>query len=556
MGKPPKLSMRDLLARQISAGLKRKSIQSVSAWAREYRVMGKPFPGPWRIKYHPWADDMMDCKSEMMIGQKGAQLCFTEVALNKSLAAIDIEGETVLYVLPTDSDASDFSSGRFDPALELSPHLRSIFSDVKNIGHKRAGTASLYVRGSRSRSKLKSIPAAIAMVDEIEEMKQENIPLIWERMSGQPVTQAFLLSTPKVPDMGINEYFKMSTEDHWFFKCPRCSKSTELIFPECLVVTGESWSDPDIYGSHLVCKECKGLLEHEAKHEFLSKKNGGLWVSSYRNRIARGFHVSQLYSSTVKPYVLAQSFLRGKENPADAQEFWNSKLGLPHQPKGAKVSDSDIKNCMGSYTMLPYGPPSGLITMGVDVGSVLHVSIDQWFERREVAGHYDVNMRHTRKSLKIITVQEFSEIIELFRDFNVLCGVVDANPETREAKKLCQKLMGAFWRCYYARGITSRELSKDEDDYKVSVHRASWLDMSLRRHMNKTCALPRDTPEEYKEHVKALVRILEKDKDGNPVARYVKGSKPDHYAHAVNYSEIALRLSASTGGSYNIDNIY
>ena len=548
--------MRDILAQQISAGLKRKSIQTCSAWARNYRVMGKPFPGPWRTKYHPWADDMMDCKSEMMIGQKGAQLCFTEVALNKSLAAIDLEGETVLYVLPTDSDASDFSSGRFDPALELSPHLQAIFSDVKNIGHKRAGTASLYVRGSRSRSKLKSIPAAIAMVDELEEMKQENIPLIWERMSGQPVTQAFLLSTPMVPDMGINEYFKMSTEEHWFFKCPRCSRSTELIFPECLVITGDTWSDPDVYGSHIICKECKGLLEHEAKHVFLQKSNGGMWVPSYRQRVARGFHVSQLYSSTVKPHVLAQSYLRGKENPADAQEFWNSKLGLPHEPKGAKVTDSDIKACMGSYTMLPYGPSSGLITMGVDVGSVNHVSIDQWFPRKGVASHYDVNMRHTRKCLKLITVESFDNLVELFKDFNVICGVVDANPETRKAKELCQKLMGYFWRCYYARGITSREIIKDDDDYKVSVHRASWLDMSLRRHMNRTCVLPRDTPEEYKANVKALVRVLLKDKDGNPVARYVKGIKPDHYAHAANYSEIALRLASSTGGSYDIGDVF
>ena len=551
-----KLDMRALLAQQISAGLKRKSIQACSTWSREYRIMGKPFPGPWRTKFHPWADDMMDCESEMMIGQKGAQLCFTEVALNKSFFQIDVRGNTVLYVLPTDSDASDFSSGRFDPALEMSEHLKGMFSDVKNIGHKRAGTASLYVRGSRSRSKLKSIPAAVAMVDELEEMKQENIPLIWERMSGQPVTQSFLLSTPTVPDLGINEYFAMSTEEHWFFKCPCCGRHTELVFPECLVITADSWSDPSIYDTHLICKECKGILPHEAKYEFLSKRHGGNWVPSYTNRVARGFHVSQLYSSTVKPYVLAQSFLRGKENPADEQEFWNSKLGLPHEAKGAKVTDSDIKSCIGSYTMLPYGPSSGLITMGVDVGSVLHVSIDQWFTRKGVADHYDVNMRHTRKCLKILTVETFDELVTLFNDFNVVCGVVDANPETRKAKELCQRLMGYFWRCYYARGITSREIVKDEDDYKVSVHRASWLDMSLRRHMNKTCVLPRDTPEEYKENVKALVRILEKDKNGNLVARYVKGTKPDHYAHAANYSEIALRLATSSGGSHNIEGIY
>lgn len=547
---PVKLSMREQLAKQISAGLKRKSIQTCSAWARNYRVMGKPFPGPWSTKYHPWADAMMDCQSEMMIGQKGAQLCFTEVALNKSFFYIDVQGETVLYVLPTDSDASDFSSGRFDPALELSPHLKSMFSDVKNIGHKRAGTASLYVRGSRSRSKLKSIPAAIAMVDELEEMKQENIPLIWERMSGQPQTQSFLLSTPVVPDMGINEYFKMSTEDHWFFPCPHCGKHTELTFPECLVITGETWSDESIYDSHIICRECKHKLQHEGKHIYIGK---GSWQASHKNRVARGFHVNQLYSSTVKPYELAQSYLKGKDNPADAQEFWNSKLGLPHKPKGAQVSDTDIKQCIGNFTMPNCAPMSGLITMGVDVGSVNHVVIDQWYPRDRVHTHFDVNMRHVKKTLKITTVPEFEDLIELFKDYNVVCGVIDAQPETRKSKELCQKLMGAFYRCYYSNGGKGREIVIDEEDAKVSVHRASWLDMSLRRHMNRTVTLPRDTPEEYKENVKALVRIHKPDKDGNPVASYVKGTKPDHYAHASNYSEIALRLATLGGGSYDIE---
>jgi len=123
--------------------------------------MGQPFPGPWSFKYHPWAKGMHDCTAEIMVGQKGAQLCYTEVGLNKSYYNIDVLGNSVLYVLPASTpDAADFSTSRFDPALELSPHLASLFSDVKNIGHKRAGSANLFIRGSRSRNQLKSIPVA------------------------------------------------------------------------------------------------------------------------------------------------------------------------------------------------------------------------------------------------------------------------------------------------------------------------------------------------------------------------------------------------------------
>jgi len=118
-----------LLAEKITSGLKRKSVTKCSAWAEAYRVMGEPFPGPFSFKHHPWVKELHDCESEMMIGQKAAQMGYTEVALNKTFYNIDIHGRSCLYVLPkSNPDAGDFSTARFDPALELSPHLQNLFS--------------------------------------------------------------------------------------------------------------------------------------------------------------------------------------------------------------------------------------------------------------------------------------------------------------------------------------------------------------------------------------------------------------------------------------------
>ena len=130
--------------------------------------MGQPYPGLLNHKHHPWTKAMRDCEDEFIVGQKAAQLGFTEVALDKCFYAIDIKGLSVMYVLPASNpDASDFSTSRFDPALELSPHLEHLFSEVKNIGHKRAGSANLYLRGSRSRSQLKSVPVGLLILDEM-----------------------------------------------------------------------------------------------------------------------------------------------------------------------------------------------------------------------------------------------------------------------------------------------------------------------------------------------------------------------------------------------------
>lgn len=121
---------------------------------------------------------MHDCWAERMVGQKAAQMGYTEAALNKAFYAIDVKRESVLYILPARvPNAANFSSSRFDPAIEASPYLGSLFTDVKNVGHKRAGIASLFIRGSKSKADLKSDPTAVMIFDEVEEMVQKHIPL-------------------------------------------------------------------------------------------------------------------------------------------------------------------------------------------------------------------------------------------------------------------------------------------------------------------------------------------------------------------------------------------
>lgn len=545
------MSLSELLANRVVAGLKRKTITSCSKWAEAYRVMGQPFPGPWQFTYHPWAREMHDCDAEMMVGQKGAQLCFTEVALNKSFYNIDIHGNSVVYVLPTSTpDASNFSTSRFDPALELSPHLRTLFSDVKNIGHKRAGSANLFLRGSRSRNQLKSIPVSFAAIDEVDEMVQQNIPLIFERMSGQLSKQSFLLSTPTIEHFGINVYYQQSSQDHYFFNCPHCGRLTELLFPDCLVITADHWNDPKIRNSYIKCKECDHQLDHSAKPEFLGR---GQWVSGYTDRVVRGFYVSQMYSSTVRPDELAVAYLKGQENPADEQEFWNSKMGMPHEPEGARITDADIEGCMSGFKMVGSVEAGQLVTMGVDVGKWIHYEITSYFLS---ATSTDVSLSSQGKVLKAGKVKHFEELDGLMKRYKINFCVIDANPERRKALEFAQRFWGYVRLCFYGRGINGKSITLHRpEQHTMLVDRTSWLDLSLGRIKNARMKLPADIPLEYKEQLKNVVRITEKDQDGNPTAKYVKTGE-DHYAHARNYNEIALQLAATFAQSQDVGGIY
>jgi len=537
-------ALADLLAERVSSGLKRKSITLPSKWAEQYRVMGQPYPGPWTFDRHPWLRGMHDSTAEFNVGQKAAQMGFTETVLNITFFYIDIHGVDCLYVLPAKTpDASDFSAARFDPAIDFSPHLQNIFSDVKNVGHKRAGNTNLYIRGSKSRSGLKSVPVGVLILDEKDEMKQENIPLARERQSGYSMTLTWEISTPTVDEIGINETFRTSTQESFHFKCPGCSRHINLEFPRNMVICGEHSEDPAIAGTHLKCHRCGKKLEHAEKRHFL---RNGIWVPEVKQVSMRGFGISQMYSSSEKarPDRFIKSYFLAQTNPADEQEFHNSKLGMPHIVEGARVTDKEIKACYGDH--VKEEGAEGLVTMGVDVGSFLHFEIDKW--TIPSGSGPDINTYARCKLVREGKVVDFEELDKLMEDYNIRHAVVDMQPERRKAEEFARRWWGRVNLCFYARGITGKSIHVNEDELQVNVDRTSWLDLSLGRFRSKSIILPRDLSAEYKAHAKALVRIYEKDADDNPVGKYVKGTNAhDHFAHARTYSEIALPLAASIG---------
>ena len=534
----------------IAAGLKRRTLTSCSRWSEACVVMGgKDFPGPIRWGYHPWLKDMHDSNALWNVGQKSAQMGFTVVGMNRTFYKIDVERTSCLYLLPTKTpDATDFSATRFDPLLELSPHLEKLFSDVKNVATKRAGSATLYIRGANSRSGLKSVPVAFIVFDEYEEMNQENIPLAVERTSGQLTKQFWAISTPIVPGMGINKLFLGSTQEHFSFECPMCSRRTELIYPDSLVICGESLEDPDVHLSHIICKECKGKLpvhfkdnKDEAKASYLRT---GIWESQgHKDFENRGFYINQMYSPTISPPDLAKAYFRSLSDPAAEQEFHNSKMGNPHIVDGARVTDVEIEQVIGSHSCKDIAPNDRLITLGIDVGKWLHFEVDQWFPKRMGA---DLNMMSDCKCLCEGKVASFEELDGLMRRWQVIMAVIDANPERRKAYEFAIRFNGHVKMCFYGKGMTGKMIATDKDngEHMVKVDRTAWLDCALARFKNKTIKLPRDTSREYKEHIKALIRVYEKDTDGNPVGKYINQGD-DHFGHARNYSEIALPIAAS-----------
>lgn len=540
-------NLAQLILDRIKEGLERQAVKRCSSWAMKYRVMGKPFPGPWTFDNHPWTRDMHDSEAPLNVGLKAAQCGYTEMLLNRSFFKIDIEKVDVLYVLPAMTpDAGDFSAGRFNAALDLSPHLAKLFSDVKNVGHKRAGAVNFYLRGAKSSSGLKSIPVAFLAMDEVNEFSKESVLLARERLGGQVNPQTWAISTPTIAKVGISLLYEETTQEHFFFKCPSCSRLTELIFPECIEIAGTSHIDPDVNRSRYICKECKNTLPNESKKDWLKT---GRWVPSFPDRDGRGFYVNQLYSpaDAGKPSEMAKAYHKTANSPADRQEFHNSKLGNAWAEPGSQLTPAILLSCTKNHVIGPKRD-NKWATMGVDIGTWLHYEIVEW--TLDSSSLIDINTGSMGKVIGIGKVKDFSELDDLMRQYRINHCVVDANPERRAAFDFANRFWGHVNMCFYGRGVQGKQIQKPKENRgepTITVDRTSWLDLSLGRFRTNSIQLPCDVPEEYRSHLCALVRRYERDENDNPVGKYVKGQEDDHYAHARNYSEIALNLMMGLG---------
>lgn len=543
----------DELRESMVSSIRTKTITSCSRWAQQWRIMGGDFSGNYGFKYHPWAKEPHDSKASFNVSMKAAQMGFTEIGINRAFYILDILRRDVLYVLPTSLNASDFSRSRFAPALSYSPYIKRMFTDVNTVNLKQAGTNTLYIRGSRGDSNLKSIPVSELILDEVDEMDQDKIWLAFERLSGQVTQNIWSISTPTLPNRGIHKLYQSTTQEHFFFKCPHCSKMIEMLWPESFELCGDGITDPDLSKSYLKCSECQHKLEQEAKPEYLTK---GYWIPTDKNADPdqRGFTINQLYSFTVPPAKIAIAYFRGMGDEGAMSEFHKSKLGQPYIPDGGQVTDDKIDACVDhTYSTSDARPRRGgerFITLGIDQGDWVHFVVTEWFFEDF---NRDLNVMAKAKNVfhgKFNAKVEggWGKLDELMREWQVLHACVDADPNTLEARRFAQRFPGYVTLVRYRRGVPQKDIQMSEDLNRVmmaTVDRTNWIDCALGRfHVEGRIMLPRDLSLEFREHMKNLVRTYERDENGNLRATYIK-TGADHFAHALTYGEIALPLAAS-----------
>lgn len=443
------------------------------------------------------------------------------------------QGHSVFYVLPSHELMYRFVSNRWEKSYLYSDFYKAMMRNSEQ-GYRKAESKSLKdvgdgvvsFAGSQSEKPFAEFPADVVIVDEKDLCDQDNIAMARERLDHSDVRRMISVANPTITNYGIHIDYQESDQKAWFIKCSSCGKYIQPDFFKHIVQEidkgvyilrdkeGDLESERDIMP---ICHHCGKPFDRFADGEHVPK---------YKGKRKSGYQISKLYSGTSRLQQLVKNFNDGLVNDFKMERFYNADLGLPYVSAGAKITREMLEEAKQNYTM-----PDRLnkpCIMGIDVGGVLHVRIDEVYGTKEDS---------ETRAVFIGEVHELQDLFNLCKRYNVKAAVIDALPETRLSKAFSVSLPFAF-RCFFG---GERKDTVNMKDKIVTVDRTQALDNVKEAFLMGRAKLPKnaDSIKDYYDHMQASTRIFDEKKN-----RYIwdEGSAADHYMLAEAYMRIAHKL--------------
>ncbi|MCM1122541.1 MAG: phage terminase large subunit family protein [Eubacterium sp.] len=359
---------------------------SVSQWAEKYRVLDETsnISGRWSNSITPYLVGIMDTYLDPWVREiyfcKATQVGGTEALINLLCYILMMEPSPTMIVYPTKELAKDISNGKLKPAFRLIPEIKKIFLEGKSkqllLKFKRM---SIYLRSAETPAQLASVAIKYLFFDEIDKMggasQKEASPynLAKERTKTyHSQSKIYACSTPTLKTNYIWRLHEDADEvRHYFVPCPHCGEMIELKWKQVIFEKDENRelspyerAQSAVY----ICQECGCIIHNSDKPQMLLK---GEWRAVKKRGNGKpktvGFWINSLYSVFVTWELIAEEFLKTRDDPDEYQNFINSWLAEPWEDTRLKTSADlvlDRQTGLEPY-MLPEW--TKLLTGGVDV---------------------------------------------------------------------------------------------------------------------------------------------------------------------------------------------
>lgn len=501
---------------------------------------------------HEYQKKILEDPSQNVVIIKAAQVGISEMSARLALArAVLVNGFSTIYTLPAASFAQNFMKTRINPVVDSSPYLRELVSkDVDNSTVKRFGDSYIYLKGAQVDRQAISVPADMIVMDEVDNSNQDVLTLFESRLIHSKYAMTIKLSTPTIPNFGIDLAYKQSRKhlnmckcchcNDWFYpsyydhvKIPGFSGSLDSITKRSFASADFRWME-----AHVACPTCgKPANLMPEYREWVIENPGDSFPSA-------GYKVSPFDCPTIiKPSALVKS----STDFARKHDFVNQRLGESLEDAESSLAMTELEACLISE--YPGGGFS--YVYGLDMGLTCWMTIAA------------VLPDNTLIIIKVIPIPLFSvveDVPKIVRQYKCRMGVADHQPYTETIYRLQQVLPNLFAGVYMSNGMKGVDLFKvrdqDEDKEKgkesirqVGVARDKGFDilmMMIRSgHILKVSC---ENDETWKEHVTDQKRIRE-FRNEELVFVWKKTLGNDHLHHSLLYTLVASRMLGVASGS-------
>jgi len=457
---------------------------------------------------------------------KSTQNGISEYLLVRALGHA-IKGMNVFYVLPTFELVKRFVDERYTKSVQNTPYYRTLVRIVKqemdikqteSVKSKDIGDGNIAFVNAGSSVGFTEYPADEVIIDELDKCDPENTEMAWERLSASEHRWQTKISNPTFKGIGIDQEYEATDKMEWFIPCSSGHMIRLDWFDHVVrevdenryVIRDPQWSWNSGEDIRPICDKCGKPINRKSKGE---------WIPTAESR-KRGYRLTKLFTGTVSMVELMDRFTKGLTDDSKLVRFYNADLGEAYTPKGAKIDEEMLMKCARDYRS---GKEPGLIIAGIDVGTFYHYVIKKVMENG------------TLKTLRVGKVRDTGEMINIITEYNVVCFVIDAEPETREARKIANAKKLGFV-CHIK---NPKNDIIDVPHKSLTVKRTPAVDAVKEAILTQGIIYPRDVvnDKEFVQNMTTCVRVHNEDKD---VYEWV--GKPDHYLLATALCLIARRL--------------
>ncbi len=251
-----------------------------------------------------------------------------------------------LYVSPSAMQTKTFSNDRVKEPIETSPILRAYTTHKlsQNIFEKQfINRSKITLRYAfLNADRVRGIPAWMLLIDEIQDIISDNIPVIEHCLSHAPKEwRRFVYSgTPKSLDNTIEWYrANKSTQGEWMVPCDRCGSNAKGAAGRFWNILGEK----NIGNKSLICEKCGEQLY--PMHEDAQWGHHVAWHPKYAP--FESYRINQL----MVPWKDWDELLYEYHNNPRAK-FLNESLGISYDSGLRPLTLGQVKNeCNPAITM-------------------------------------------------------------------------------------------------------------------------------------------------------------------------------------------------------------